>query len=152
MIDLSVNSSLAVRGGRTSIHLSEIKQGPQECLADFIKCLHQEAVLIPNLEDEVAYTSFLNNLKSGWFRFSLAEQKETTLAEALRKLADFIRATKICAESTNAPKKAKAPVDRNSGRGDRRPRLEVVDDRYTTDPRSIFTHLGIETAQCAKVL
>ena len=61
----------------------------------------------------MAYTSFLNGYKSGRFKFSLVEQKETTLAEALRKAADFIRATEICTESMNAPKKAKVLVDRN---------------------------------------
>ena len=55
----------------------------------------------------------------------------------LRKVSDFIQATEICTESTNAPKKAKAPVDRNADRGDRRPRLEVIDPRFTMDPMSI---------------
>jgi len=59
-------------------------------------------MLIPDLEDGVAYTSFLNGLKSGRFKFSLAELKETTLAEALRKAVDFIRATEICANSADA--------------------------------------------------
>ena len=58
---------------RTSIHLSKIKQGPQESLAEFVRRFHQEAVLIPELEDGVAYTFFLNGLKSGRFKFSLAE-------------------------------------------------------------------------------
>ena len=58
---------------------------------DFVEHFHQEAVLIPDLEDAVVYISFLNGLKNGWFKFALAEQKETTLAEALRKAADFIR-------------------------------------------------------------
>ena len=55
----------------------------------------------------MAYTLFLNGLKSDRFKFFLAKQKETMLAEALKKLADFIRAMEICAESTDAPKKAK---------------------------------------------
>ena len=38
----------------TSIHLSKIKQGPQESLAEFVKHFHQEAVLIPKLGDGVA--------------------------------------------------------------------------------------------------
>jgi len=59
-------------------------------------------MLIPDLEDTVAYTSFLHGLKSGRFRFSLAEQKETALLEALRKAADFIHATEICAPKTAA--------------------------------------------------
>ena len=87
-----------------------------------------------DLEDGVAYTSFLNGLKSGQIKFSLTEQKETTLAEALRKVADFIRATEICTDSFDAPRKGKTPIERNPGRvdrnhgyRDRRPRLKVVD-------------------------
>jgi len=45
-----------------------------------MKWFHQELVLIPDLEDEVVYTSFLNGLKNERFKFPLAEQKETTLA------------------------------------------------------------------------
>lgn len=86
----------------------------------------------------MVYTSFLNDLKSGWFKFSLTEQKETTLVEALRNAADFIRATAICVEGADAPKKAKVPVDRNPSQGDRRPRLKRVDPQFTTDPRSIL--------------
>jgi len=63
----------------------------------------------------------------------LAEQKETTLAEALWKAVDF-----IYAEIMDATKKTKVPVDRNVGRGDRRPRLEIVDPHFTIDPRSIL--------------
>jgi len=87
---------------RTSIHLSKIKQGLQESLIEFIKRFHQERVLIPDLEDGVAYTSFLSGLKSGCLKFFLAEQKETTLVEALRKTVDFIRATEICTDNSDA--------------------------------------------------
>jgi len=83
--------------------------------------------LIFDLEDRVVYASFLNGLNDGRFKFSLAEQKKTTLAEALRKFVDFIRAIEICAESTNISKKAKVPADRNARRGDKRPRLNVRD-------------------------
>ena len=85
-------------------------------MAKFVKRFHKEAVLIPDLEDGVVYTSFLNGLKSGHFKFSLAEQKETTLAKALRKVADFIRATEIYTDNLDAPKKAKTLVDKNSSR------------------------------------
>ena len=70
---------------RTSIHLSKIKQGPQESLAEFVKRFHQEVALIPDLEDGATYTSFLNELKNSRFKLSLAEQKKTSLAETLRK-------------------------------------------------------------------
>jgi len=101
------------------MHLSTIKQGLQESLADFVKRFYQEEVLIPDLKDGVAYTSFLNGLKNGRFKFSLTEQKETILVEALRKATDFIRATKISDDSFNALRKGKILVDRNPGRGDR---------------------------------
>ena len=106
-------------------------------------------VLIPDLEDGMAYTSFLNGLKSGRFKLSLAEQKDTTLVEALRKAADFIGATEICADNSNTPKKAWTLVeknpncgDRNHGPRERRSQLEVVDPRFITDLRSIHMRLG----------
>jgi len=43
---------------RTNTHLSKIKQEQQESLAKFVKRFHQEAVLIPDLEDGVPNTSF----------------------------------------------------------------------------------------------
>ena len=93
----------------------------------------------------MGYTSFLNGLKSGHFKFSLAEQKETTLADDLRKVADFIRGTEICTDNYGAPKKSKASGDKNFNHGDRnpsprkrRPQLEAVDPRFTTDARSIL--------------
>ena len=84
--------------------------------------------------DGMAYTSFLNGFKSRWFKFFLAEQKETTLAKALRKATDFICATKICAEAADAPKKAKVPIDGNPSRGDERPWLKCINSRFSTDP------------------
>ena len=82
------------------IHLSKIQQGQSESLANFIKHIRR-LVLILGLEDGVAYTSFLNGFKSGHFKFSLAEQKEMTLIDALKKAADFIRASEIYAESSD---------------------------------------------------
>jgi len=146
LTDKFVNQFLAShKERRTSIHLSKIKQGPQESLAEFVKRFHQEAMLIPNLEDGVAYTSFLNGLKSGRFKFSLAEQKETTLAEVLRKAADFIQATEICADSTDAPKKTKNLGDQGFGRSERNPaprdrrlQFDAPNPRFTADARSIL--------------
>jgi len=74
LTDRFVSQCIASRKERqTSIHLSKIKQGTQESLAEFVKRLHQEAVLIPDLEDGMAYTSFLNSLQSGRLKFSLAK-------------------------------------------------------------------------------
>jgi len=68
--------------------------------------------LIIDLEDEVAYTSFPNGLKSSWFKFSLAEQKETVLAKALNKAVDFIRAVEICTEGSDGARRNKAKEKR----------------------------------------
>jgi len=70
---------------------------------------------------------------------------ETTLAKVLRKAADFIRATEICVDSSDIPKKAKVRGDKNFNRGDRnngswerRPLFEALDRRFTTDAWSIL--------------
>ena len=57
---------------------------------------NREVVLIPNLQDGVAYTTFLNRLLPRRFKFSLAECKVVTLAKALWRAEHFIQATKIC--------------------------------------------------------
>ena len=75
-------------------------------------------MLIPYLEDGLAYTPFLNGLKSGRFKFALVEQKETALAEALRRAADFIPATEICADSSDVPNKARVLGDKNFNHSD----------------------------------
>ena len=75
--------------------------------------------MIPDSEDGVAHISFLSGLKSDRFKFSLAEQKEKTLADTLRKATDFIRATKICPDRSYAPKKSRIPGEKNFNRGDR---------------------------------
>ena len=67
----------------------------------------------------MAYTSFSKSLKSGHFKFALAEDKEMTLGEALRKAADLIRATEICADSLDVLKKARVPRDKNFNHSDR---------------------------------
>ena len=92
---------------RVSIHLYRIKKGNNESLAEFMKRCYQEVVLILDLDVGVAYTSFLNGLRSGCLRFSLSKQKETTLAKALKKVADFISATVISAESGDGPRRGR---------------------------------------------
>ena len=57
---------------------------------------------------------------------------------ALRKATNFIRTIEICAEGAETPKKAKVPVGRNPSQGDRRPQLECVAPRFTTDHQSIL--------------
>ena len=84
---------------RTDIHLSKIKQAPQESLSEFVKKFY----LILDLKDVVVYTGFLNGLKDRRFKFSLAKQKETSLAEALKNAADFMRVTEIYTEVMDGP-------------------------------------------------
>jgi len=67
------------------------------------------------------------------------------LAEALRKVADVICPTEICANNFDAPKKAWIPAYQNLNHGDRDPgpwkkrlQLEAIDPWFTTDARSIL--------------
>jgi len=69
----------------------------REWLDDFtpvpsISSKKSKAVLIPNLQDGVAYTAFLR----GRFKFFLVESKVTTLADVLRRGQDFVQAIEIC--------------------------------------------------------
>ena len=83
---------------KTSIHLARIRQQRGEDLKGYVRRFNHEAVLIPNLQDGVAYAAFLNGLLPGRFKFSLAESKVTTLVEALGRAQSFIQATEICVE------------------------------------------------------
>jgi len=56
---------------------------------------NREAVLIPNLQDGVAYIAFLNGLLPEILKFFLAKSKVTTLADVLRRTQDFIQAIEI---------------------------------------------------------
>jgi len=59
---------------------------------------HCEAILIPNLQDGVIFTGFLNGLLPRRFQFFLAESdKHSVDVEVLRRAQEFIQATEICA-------------------------------------------------------
>jgi len=84
-------------------------------LKGYVRRFNHEAVLIPDLQDEIAYAAFLNGLLPGRFKFSLAESKVTTLAEALGRAQSFIQATEICAgeEPLQPDSKKRVVGDRN---------------------------------------
>jgi len=53
-------------------------------LKGYVISVNHEADLIPDLQDVVVYTAFLNGLLPGRFKFSLPECKVTMLVEVLR--------------------------------------------------------------------
>jgi len=100
---------------KKSIHLARIRQQRGEDLKGYVRRFNHKAVLIPNLQDGVAYAAFLNGLLPGRFKFLLAESKVTTLVEALGRAQSFIKATEICAEegSSRQDNKKRVVEDRN---------------------------------------
>ena len=72
LTNLLANSLLAERKGGLTSTCQKSSRGHRSP-AEFVKRFHQETVQISDLEDEVAYTSFLNGLKSSRFKFSLME-------------------------------------------------------------------------------
>jgi len=50
------------REQKTSIHLARIQQARGDDLKDYVMTFNHEAVLIPDLQDGIAYTAFLNGL------------------------------------------------------------------------------------------
>ena len=87
-------------------------------MVEFIKRLNQEAMLISDLKDGMAYTLFLNGLWNRWLKFLLAQQKRTTLIEALNKVRDFIRTTEICTKIGNGKVKGRIE-ERNQTQAER---------------------------------
>ena len=83
------------RDKKTSIHIAKIRQVNGEDLKEYVMRFNREAILIPDLQDGVAYAAFLNGLLLGRFKFSLVESKANTLADALRRVQDFIQAIEI---------------------------------------------------------
>jgi len=57
---------------------------------------NREAILIPDLQDGVAYAAFSDGLLPGRFKLFLIESKAITLADTLRRAQDFIQAIEIC--------------------------------------------------------
>jgi len=107
---------------KISIHLARIRQRRGEDLKGYVRRFNHEAVLIPNLQDGVAYAAFLNGLLPGRFKFSLAETKVTTLVEALGRAQSFIQATEICVgEETPRQDSKKRVVEDRNVQSDKRP-------------------------------
>jgi len=84
------------RERKTSIHMAKIGKAKGEDLKEYVMRFNREAILISDLQDDVAYAAFLNGLLLGRFKFSLVESKVTTLVDTLRRVQDFIQAIKIC--------------------------------------------------------
>jgi len=84
------------RERKTSIHIAKVRQEKEEDLKEYVMRFNREAILIPDLQDGVAYVAFLNGLLLRRFKFFLVQSKVTTLANALRRAQDFIQAIKIC--------------------------------------------------------
>jgi len=76
---------------KTSIHLARIQQQRGEDLKGYIRRFNHEAILIPDLQDGVAYAAFLNGLLPGRFKFSLAESRVTTVVEAMGRAQSLFK-------------------------------------------------------------
>uniref|UniRef100_A0A803LXD8 Retrotransposon gag domain-containing protein n=1 Tax=Chenopodium quinoa TaxID=63459 RepID=A0A803LXD8_CHEQI len=129
------------RQTKTSVHLMTVKQGENESLKDYIKRFNTESQLIPDLQDNVAFTALLVGLKSNKLKFELVHDKVSTFSEAMERAERIIEASEVC----------KAPVENNKGKRrqednyhdnrNRRPRRAESDDegpKYNADRREIY--------------
>ena len=62
---------------KTNIHLARIRQQRGEDLKGYVCRFNHETVLIPDLQDGVAYVAFLNRVRPGRFKLSLEKSKVT---------------------------------------------------------------------------
>jgi len=84
------------RESKTSIHITKIRQVKGEDLEEYMMRFNREAILTLDLHDGLAYADFLNGMLAGRFKFSLVENKVTTLADVLIRAQDFIQEIEIC--------------------------------------------------------
>jgi len=59
----------STRERKASIHMANIQQAKDDDLKEYVMRFNREVVLIPKLQDGVAYTAFLNGLLLGRFKF-----------------------------------------------------------------------------------
>jgi len=76
-----------------------------EDLKEYVQRFNRKVVLIPDLQDGIVYTAFLNGLLPNRFKFSLAESKVTTLADALRKLKTLSKQQRYVQEMSSSMKR-----------------------------------------------
>jgi len=129
---------------KTSIHLARIRQQRGEDLKGYVRRFNNEAVLILDLQDGVAYAAFLNGLVPSRFKFSLAESKVTTLVEALGRAQSFIQAMEICTgEESLRPDSKKRVVEDRNVQSDKRqkPTNERGGGRFHVSPRDILMEI-----------
>jgi len=71
----STNFNVSKRERKTRIHLDKIRQGKGEALKEYVMRFNREAILIPDLQDGVAYIAFFNALPPIRFKYSLTGVK-----------------------------------------------------------------------------
>ena len=129
---------------KTSIHLARIRQQRGEDLKGYIRRFNHEAILIPDLQDGVAYAAFLNGLLPGRFKFSLAESRVTTLVEAMGRAQSFIQATEICAgEEPSRQDSKKRVIEDRGAQPDKRSKQNYERGRghFHASPRDILMEI-----------
>ena len=124
-------------------NLAKIWQMKAEDLKKYVLRFNCEVILIPDLQDEVVYVAFLNGFLLGWFKFSLAESKVTTLADALRRNQDFIQETEICARDEFIHQESWKRLGKDKdAQPDKRPkRNKARDEHFHTSPRNFLMEI-----------
>lgn len=75
-------------------------------MKEFIKRFNSESLLIPNHQDNIAYTSLLIGLRPGRFKWGLLEDEVSTFAEAMQRAEKYIQAADICGSTSSQDKKS----------------------------------------------
>ncbi|XP_021759613.1 uncharacterized protein LOC110724498 [Chenopodium quinoa] len=118
-----------------------VKQGENESLKDYIKRFNTESQLIPDLQDNVAFTALLFGLKSNKLKFELVHDKVSTFSEAMERDERIIEASEVCKAPTTNNKGKRKQEDNYHDNRNRRPRRAESDDeglKYNADRREIY--------------
>ncbi|XP_056686050.1 uncharacterized protein [Spinacia oleracea] len=124
---------------KTSMHLMSVRQQPNESLKEYIKRLNDESLNIPNLQDSVAFTALMTGLKAGSrFRWVLADEKISTLPQAMVRAQRYIQSAEICNPSVETDLKRKKEVVGREKEKKPRETDNGNDPRYNSNRREIY--------------
>uniref|UniRef100_A0A803N7D0 Retrotransposon gag domain-containing protein n=1 Tax=Chenopodium quinoa TaxID=63459 RepID=A0A803N7D0_CHEQI len=118
-----------------------VKQGENDSLKDYIKRFNTESMLIPELQDNVSFTTLLFRLKSNKLKFELVHDKVITFSEAIERAERIIEASEVCKAlvvNNKGKRKQEDNYHENKNRRSRRAKINDEGLKYDADRREIY--------------
>uniref|UniRef100_A0A803N8H3 Uncharacterized protein n=1 Tax=Chenopodium quinoa TaxID=63459 RepID=A0A803N8H3_CHEQI len=113
-----------------------VNQGENQRLKDYIKRFNTESELIPDLNDNVAFTALLFGIKSIKLKFELVHDKVSTFSEAIERAERIIEESEVCkvlVANNKGKRKQEDNYHENKNRRSRRAKSDNEGLKYNVD-------------------